>query len=525
MKQAALNNPMKALNRMKIILILLIAISGTVDQFALADQTGQSLSVARPSSTADVLDNEAVIQLKQLGLGDGVIIEKIKTSHSAFDVTVNGLKQLKAAGLSDDVITAMLSTKSTSVTSSTEGAPVLVGKLFDCFGRPLEGVSVAVVNSKFATSTDSQGNYTLGYVPGAIQLSYSKQGYYDGDVSLQIAAPATYPVQDVCLYKLLPSKGIFFVGKNDYVQSFSSIQSKEVQNKATANRGTLGNFMDQNFGSGRQFQYFVAGRPVSIPASGKDLKFVINTPEVIPGGYNVIPRLFRVQAGGLIVRQTANAMGDYHNVGEEVNVGKVVRVNDFRVWSGRLTPGQYAFVMEVNYMGHDQFIAPCFVFSVTFDQDTTTLTSAAGSQESAIRARQASSVLSTNARFNALITSVPGAKLFPFHTAQLKFSYDRVWDAVLKRLSMQHEKIAETDKDHGIVQTDVTSHSFLGLGYYDKYVILLEHTNGITTDLRFVLLRYELGTDKQMVPVGLNVVNPKAHAFVNDVNKLLEAGK
>lgn len=79
---------------------------------ALAQQTNSSTVAAQPSQQQEILNNDGVIQLKQLGLGEGVIVDKIKTSPCQFDLSLNGLKQLKAADISDTIISAMLSAKS-----------------------------------------------------------------------------------------------------------------------------------------------------------------------------------------------------------------------------------------------------------------------------------------------------------------------------------------------------------------------------------------------------------------------------
>jgi hypothetical protein len=68
------------------------------------------LGLTHTAHSEDALNNSVVIDMKQMGLGDGVIVEKIKTSTCNFDTSLAGLKQLKAAGVSDAVITAMLST-------------------------------------------------------------------------------------------------------------------------------------------------------------------------------------------------------------------------------------------------------------------------------------------------------------------------------------------------------------------------------------------------------------------------------
>jgi hypothetical protein len=55
------------------------------------------------------LTNASVIEMHKLGLGDSVVIEKIKNSACNFDVGLDALKQLKDAGISDAVIQAMIS--------------------------------------------------------------------------------------------------------------------------------------------------------------------------------------------------------------------------------------------------------------------------------------------------------------------------------------------------------------------------------------------------------------------------------
>ncbi len=60
--------------------------------------------------------------MQKLNLGDGVIVDKIKTSHCEFDVTLNGLKQLKEAKLSDAVIQAMIATKPNTTAPATAPA-------------------------------------------------------------------------------------------------------------------------------------------------------------------------------------------------------------------------------------------------------------------------------------------------------------------------------------------------------------------------------------------------------------------
>ncbi len=70
------------------------------------------------------LTNSSVIEMHKLGLGDGVLVEKIKNSTCAFDVSLDALKQLKDAGISDTVIQAMISAGAPKPTASdTTPAP------------------------------------------------------------------------------------------------------------------------------------------------------------------------------------------------------------------------------------------------------------------------------------------------------------------------------------------------------------------------------------------------------------------
>jgi hypothetical protein len=58
---------------------------------------------------AETLTNDSIVELHKLGLGDAVIVEKIKTSTCTFDTGTDALKKLKDAGISDTVIAAMIS--------------------------------------------------------------------------------------------------------------------------------------------------------------------------------------------------------------------------------------------------------------------------------------------------------------------------------------------------------------------------------------------------------------------------------
>ncbi len=77
-----------------------------------AEQAASDATSPKPPRQEEVLSNASIVELKELALGDDLIVEKIKVSPCDFDVSVAGLRQLKAAQISEPVIKAMLSTKS-----------------------------------------------------------------------------------------------------------------------------------------------------------------------------------------------------------------------------------------------------------------------------------------------------------------------------------------------------------------------------------------------------------------------------
>lgn len=70
----------------------------------------------------EVITNEEVISLSKAGLSNSIIVNKIRTSKSKFDLSTNALIKLKQAGISDDIVGAMLAAKTGTSTTMTTGA-------------------------------------------------------------------------------------------------------------------------------------------------------------------------------------------------------------------------------------------------------------------------------------------------------------------------------------------------------------------------------------------------------------------
>jgi hypothetical protein len=60
-------------------------------------------------TTREVLTNDKVIDMVRAGLGDDVIVEKIRQSECQCDTSADGLTKLKAANVSNEVILALVS--------------------------------------------------------------------------------------------------------------------------------------------------------------------------------------------------------------------------------------------------------------------------------------------------------------------------------------------------------------------------------------------------------------------------------
>jgi hypothetical protein len=105
--------------------LLLVILLQPASGFA---QTGQSQK--------EVMTNASVIQLSRAGLGDAIIVQKIRQSDHNFDTSSAGLSQLKAAKVSDNIIMEMMSpgaaaTAPSASTQNADPAPVNNGNSND----------------------------------------------------------------------------------------------------------------------------------------------------------------------------------------------------------------------------------------------------------------------------------------------------------------------------------------------------------------------------------------------------------
>lgn len=94
--------------------------------FVIAFSLGATAAVRAQDET---MTNQEVISLTNAGLNKSVIVNKIRTSKSKFDLSTNALIELKKAGVDDDVVAAMLQAKTGTTTASgnTGQIPIVGG--------------------------------------------------------------------------------------------------------------------------------------------------------------------------------------------------------------------------------------------------------------------------------------------------------------------------------------------------------------------------------------------------------------
>jgi hypothetical protein len=94
---------------------------------ALCLTAGTKTFAQEPGGQGEIMTNDEVISLVKAGLSSSIIINKIRTSKSNFDVSTDALIKLKKAGVSDDVLTAMQEAKSGKTFTPTMNTPNTTG--------------------------------------------------------------------------------------------------------------------------------------------------------------------------------------------------------------------------------------------------------------------------------------------------------------------------------------------------------------------------------------------------------------
>jgi hypothetical protein len=96
--------------------------------FCFASLSGGNVSaqvVGASSNRQEILNNVTIVEMKNQGLSETIIVAKIRSSKSSFDTSSTALQSLKKAGVSDLVILAMVQKASgMDITESASNSPI-----------------------------------------------------------------------------------------------------------------------------------------------------------------------------------------------------------------------------------------------------------------------------------------------------------------------------------------------------------------------------------------------------------------
>lgn len=181
---------------------------------------------ALPVQAQEQMNNEEVISLVKAGLNPSLIIGKIRTSKSDFDMSTNALIKLKQAGVSDEVVAAMLEAKSgksvsASTSPNTTGAasPGPLGDPNDPMAKHNYGIylyeekdgvrKMTPIKANVSAQNRTGGLFTssLTYGIGKVKTKTNLPGR-NADMQLQTTSPVFYFYLDITSGGLNTASGV-----------------------------------------------------------------------------------------------------------------------------------------------------------------------------------------------------------------------------------------------------------------------------------------------------------------------------
>lgn len=171
----------------------------------LAAAVGLSLPGAT-SLAQEVLTNDSVIQMVKAGLPEAVVIAKIKSTATKFDLKTDSLVNLKKAGVSDKVLEAMVAAGSAAPTGSTAAMPAPPAPAMAAGALKTQDVIYQLVAGKyvemFATSANLETNMAFFQSKSEVVLEGRKAQYRTSE--RQPVFLSTYSSTDAPLVRLKP---------------------------------------------------------------------------------------------------------------------------------------------------------------------------------------------------------------------------------------------------------------------------------------------------------------------------------
>jgi hypothetical protein len=141
-----------------------------------------ALFSATSLTAQEVLTNDSLVALKKAGLSDSIIISKIRSSQTKFDVSPKGIIGLKNAGLSDQVIEAAVNAGSATTAPAAPAA-----------AAPAPAAAPAAARESIVQLI---GGKSVELVPANASLEFSS-GFFDSKSELVLRGrKAQYRIAD-----------------------------------------------------------------------------------------------------------------------------------------------------------------------------------------------------------------------------------------------------------------------------------------------------------------------------------------
>lgn len=162
---------------------------------------------AAPSLAQEVLTNDSVVQMIKAGLPESVVISKIRSTPTKFDLKTDSLVNLKKAGVSDKVLEAMMAAPASPAAAAPAAAPAAAATPAPAAGalRTQDAIYQVVAGKTvelFATSANLEVNTAFFQNKSEVVLEGRKAQYRISDK--QPVFLSTYSSTDAPLVKLKP---------------------------------------------------------------------------------------------------------------------------------------------------------------------------------------------------------------------------------------------------------------------------------------------------------------------------------
>jgi hypothetical protein len=147
----------------------------------------------------EVMTNDEVISLTKAGLSPAIIIGKIRTGKSNFDLSTDSLIKLKQAGISDDIVAAMLEAKSGKSTAAPAGSS-MSGDPNDPMSKHNYGIylyeekdgvrKMTQLQPNVSAQNRTGGGFTAAVTPFGLGKVKTKANLPGRTANLQITSPS-----------------------------------------------------------------------------------------------------------------------------------------------------------------------------------------------------------------------------------------------------------------------------------------------------------------------------------------------